>query len=186
MTLSDLNTTHVLTAWIAALWSGEYDKVQGAFRNTDGFCVQGVLYDQVAKVVDAYSGVEYSTLPASYKKKVGLYDTIHSDQFLNIVYEVIPDLDGFDICNEDDPITYLFMLNDNTDATFEEMGHVIYALGERFYDLDMPPKEDIRALADDGSCDVKGKDDDDKCMHNKILDDMQARTSPGAHVGSLP
>lgn len=158
MTIGDLNTTHVLVAWIAALWSGEYDKAKGALRNSDGFCVQGVLQDQVAKVVDGNWNQEWKTLPLSFQKGIGVHGKIQSDEFLDIVEDVIPDLDGYAIHAADTPLTYLFMLNDETDATFEEMGHVIYALGERFYDLDMPPKDEIRELANEGACDVEDEE----------------------------
>jgi len=52
--LFKLEKKRIVTAWIAALWSGEYKKTSGILKETleDGeetFCVEGVLADQLSK-----------------------------------------------------------------------------------------------------------------------------------------
>jgi hypothetical protein len=178
MTLSDLTTKHTITAWIAALWSGEYDQVKYALHTDNGFCVNGVLMDQMTKIEDLdfeWLGLENSsvessdfqqyeigrdgrgqaknTLPRKFARKVGMNRIYKPEQFEEAFDAALGRNCPLEFEMSTTTSAFLMNLNDkDNDVSFEEMGHVLYQIGTDLMDLDLPPKADIMALADEGSC----------------------------------
>lgn len=187
MTISDLTTKHVITSWIAALWSGEYDQVKYALHTDNGFCVNGVLLDQMTKVEDLDfewiglddSSVESSdfqqyeigqdgrgqaknTLPRKFARNVGMNQIYEPEEFEE-VFEAALGRD-YPLEFEMGTTTSAFLMNLNdkdNDVSFEEMGHVLYKIGTDLMDLDLPPKDEIKALADEGSCTLDEQEGED-------------------------
>jgi len=186
MTLSDLTTKHTITAWIAALWSGEYDQVKYALHTDNGFCVNGVLMDQMTKIeeldfewiglnssreANEYeigkngTGLAKNTLPTKFNRKVGINQLYERSQ----LQEAFETALGRDFPLNLDPsmdttVSAFFMnLNDkdDIDVSFEDMGHVLHKIGADLMDLDLPPKDEIKALADEGSCTVNEQEGED-------------------------
>jgi hypothetical protein len=170
-----------MTAWIAALWSGEYDKVQYALRTENGFCVNGVLIDQLQKLEplgfswekhnsrsrqdDEYElfkdgrGISKNTVPSKIAEGLDMNELIWRKKLVD-AFETALDRE-YPLTKDPDKLAsitgFLINLNDvatTTEVTFEEMGHVVYQIAVDVLEVDLPPKGEIKALADEGSCDL--------------------------------
>lgn len=179
----DITTRSAVTAWIAALWSGEYDKADGYLKEElegggVGFCVQGVIADQMVKAgAGEWNGMKYVfPRPSKWKKSSTAYlegDTAKILQFYErVTYKEMQSIidsalgegaysfDNFSLDGGSESELgmairdMLPLINDETEMTFEEFGHVIYELYER-KGVELPPKEAIMDLAEEGPCEVK-------------------------------
>jgi hypothetical protein len=176
-TLDEMTARSTMTGWIAALWSGEYDKTQGALKgHAKGFCVQGVLLDQMAredvgqwrgggmyaielgggrytttggvpwKVTHETIGTE--TVPASAVREAVEARGLHPDH-----------VNPFDSVDEWKIEFVGQRINDYTDASHKEMGHMLYDLVTEHTSIDLPPKDAIMEIAGQGPCGLETADE---------------------------